>query len=190
MRNVLFATVASILILSATFFVSFFSDSRSISEGRIHMQKPIAIPIDSSLLKENTLLFLGYAGCEDICPPKMNEIVQIYNLYTKTSNLDDLSVLFLSLKPDENASMVQDFAKSFNSKFMGITTSKLSIQKLTRTLNAYYSKSLANVDTIDHSDALYLIKKEKDGTTYLENIYIETPYHADFIVADLMKDKQ
>lgn len=189
MKNILFATIASVLILFATFFVSFFSDSGSISEGRIHMHKPIDLPVDSSLLKENTLLFLGYAGCQDICTPKMNEIEKIYSSYAKLSTLDNLSVLFVSLKHDEDAHMVKMFAKSFNSNFIGITISRAAVQKLSRTLNAYYSRSLVDTDTIEHTGSLYLIKKEKDGTTYLKNIYIQAPYNENMIVSDLIKDE-
>lgn len=119
----------------------------------------------------------------------MFEIQKIYEEYSKLAKKDDLNVLFISLKHDESREIVESFAKTFNEKFIGFTSSKKELSKLSRTLNAYFSRSLTNSEEIDHTEHLYLINKEKDGTLYINNIYMKTPYDKYMIVDDLLKDK-
>lgn len=190
MKKMFIGIISFVLILFSTFVVSMLSDESTVSGGRIHTQKPISLPVDSAILKENTLLFLGYVGCPDICTPRMFEILKIYEQYKKESNSNDLNVLFISLKSDESPQLVDDFAKSFNSSFIGTTTSHKYLLRLTRTLNAYFTQSLTNNETIEHTESLYLIKKEQDGSLYLKYIYMKVPYNKELIVSDLIKDEQ
>lgn len=189
MKKFLVAFIAFTLILFSTFIVSAITSSDSITDGRLHLHKPISLAIDSSLLTKHTLLFLGYANCPDICTPRMFEIQKIYEEYSKLAKKDDLNVLFISLKHDESREIVESFAKTFNENFIGFTSSKKELSKLSRTLNAYFSRSLTNSEEIDHTEHLYLINKEKDGTLYINNIYMKTPYDKYMIVDDLLKDK-
>ncbi len=190
MKKIFIGIIAITLITISTFILSSLTMGSSISGGRVHLHKPISLPMDTDLLKENTLLFLGYAACPDICTPRMYEIQKIYDEYTKVNNKNDLSVLFISLKSSESQELVDTFAKTFNPEFIGISPQKKSLSRLSRTLNAYYSKSLTDDETIDHTEFLYLIKKEKDGTVYLKNMYIQTPYNKNMVVSDLVKDNQ
>jgi len=190
MRNIIIISSAFILIIISTFVVSSFTNGGAVfKDGSVHLHKPIILPLKTDILKKNTLLFLGYVGCPDICTPRMQEILNIYNAYNKKSENQDLNVLFISLNHNESKDLSNTFAKSFDDNFIGTTATKKQMQKLARTLNAYYSRSLTNENTIDHTESLYLIKKEKDGTTYIENIYMQSPYNTNMIVNDLIKDK-
>lgn len=189
MIKMLVGALMIFIITFSTFIISNFSNDTFISNGRVHLHKPIILPIDSSVLENNTLLFLGYVGCPDICTPRMFEIQKIYEEYNKLNDFNNLNVLFISLKDDEDTELADQFAKSFNQNFMGITPSKKSTFRLVRTLNAYFARSLTDKEVIDHTDALYLIKKGVDGTTYLENIYMQSKYNQEVILNDVTKDK-
>lgn len=115
----------------------------------------------------------------------MLEVQKIYEEYKEVSKKDNLNVLFISLKDDESNTLVDGFAKIFNENFIGITPSKREILKLSRTFNAYFSRSISDSELIDHTEHLYLINKEEDGTLYINKIYMKTPYDKKTIISDI-----
>ncbi|WP_321314358.1 SCO family protein [Halarcobacter sp.] len=129
--------------------------------------------------KKYVLLFFGYAGCDNICPPALNEISQIYDKLDK----EQFSFYFINLQPNISKDGVDPFAKAFNKDFKGIYLDNKKLIDITTKFQIKYSP-INSID-IDHTGFLYLL--EKSGNTIYKQkfIYTARPFDIEYISNDL-----
>jgi len=155
----------------------FYSNS---SSGRIN--KNVVLEFD--FLKEEkapvVMLFFGYVGCGDICIPAMNELSTIYEQLDKSTT----KVYFVNVFDETNKEHPLEYAKAYNSEFMGIYLDKLGIKKVSEKLTLAIIK--ISQQEISHTGHLYILEKDElSSKYYLKYIYTTRPFDEKSIVKDI-----
>lgn len=112
-----------------------------------------------------SLLFFGFTNCPMLCPTTLTTLNQTYQQLVdkKVSSLPQ--VIFISVDTESDTPKKADnYAKTFNKAFTGITGAKDQIDHLAKELNVLYMKIDQNSKdksyTIDHSGTVLLIDPE------------------------------
>eukprot|EP00767_Chilomastix_cuspidata_P007862 gnl/Chilomastix_cuspidata/8733.p1 GENE.gnl/Chilomastix_cuspidata/8733~~gnl/Chilomastix_cuspidata/8733.p1 ORF type:complete len:192 (+),score=4.36 gnl/Chilomastix_cuspidata/8733:37-612(+) len=170
-----------ILILIATIFSTalpiLYSNDKA---GKVNKEiQNINFDFLKNETKEYVLLFFGYVGCGNICPPALNSISQIYNRLDK----DHFSFYFINLQPNVFEKDVKPFAKAFNKDFKGIYLNKKELVDITSKLQVKYSP--INIIDMDHTGFLYLLEKSANNMYKQKFIYTARPFDIEYISNDL-----
>lgn len=151
-------------------------------------------PIDAKYLnvgkKEYMLVFYGYVGCVKVCSPVLDNLNRFYSsdAFSKFEPFVDL--IFVNLLPKVSQDQPDQFAKVFNANFIGVYLTEKELSGIDKELNVYFSKRIDDSFELDHSDHIYLIKREKDGKLTLINIYTTHPLNQASIIDDLTQYTQ
>lgn len=132
------------------------------------------------------LVFFGYAGCVDICTPRMEEVAKIYRDLPQNS---DVGVLFVNLLPLEDQNVADSFAKHFDKSFTGFYPGEIELRRLREEFNIYFARSLMEKDEYDHTSFLFILVKEADGY-HLKGIYTRVPFDKEMVLADVRRWEQ
>ena len=147
--------------------------------------------IDASYLqksdKDFILVFFGYVGCVNVCTPVLHDLNTFYESKGFAPLKPFVAFSFINLIPELESNQPEMFAKSFNPEFKGIYLSQKELMTVDRDFALFFSKSLRDVGEIDHSDHLYLIERQKNGSLILKNIYTMHPLNKDIIIKDILK---
>lgn len=139
--------------------------------------------IDFDFLKDESkdyvLLFFGYAGCDNICPPSLIKISEIYN------NLDKerFSFYFINLQPNILKDNIDPYAKAYNKDFKGIYLDDKKLIEITKKLQVKYAP--VNSIDVDHTGFLYLLEKSTNNMYKQKFIYTAKPFDVEYISNDL-----
>lgn len=170
---VLFVSVAVVIL--PTFF------TKGIS--RIELRQDLELELILDKNHEIELVFFGYAGCNKICTPRLEELGQWYaKLPDETQG--HLGLKFLDISTRQEKDLSDDFAKAFHPKFEGVFLDKDIIRLYTKAFNVYFSKSLMDKNELDHTAHLYLVKRDNDQKQ-LRFIYTAYPYDFKQIRSDI-----
>ncbi|WP_419770400.1 MAG: SCO family protein [Candidatus Marinarcus sp.] len=181
-----FFGVMIILILIATIFSTAFPILYSNDKaGKVNKEiQNIHFDFLKDETKEYVLLFFGYVGCGNICPPALNEISQIYNKLDK----ERFSFYLINLKPNVFKDEVDPFAKAFNKEFKGIYLDEKKLIEITTKFQVKYSPK-SSFD-IDHTGFLYLLEKSANNMYKQKFIYTARPFDIEYISNDLNRLKR
>ncbi len=115
---------------------------------------------NSRLAGHWSLLFFGFTSCPDVCPLTM-QILQ--DVSSELSTLDgNPQVIFVSVDPERDTpERLQQYVTYFHPDFTGISGDSASLQALTTSLGAFYSRTddpqRPEHYQIDHSASLFLL---------------------------------
>lgn len=155
--------------------------------GKMIIEKELAAPYLQGSEKEMMLVFFGYVGCVKVCTPILQELDKLYDSKEFAKNKGNVDLMFVNLMPELEPDQPDRFAKSFNPSFKGVYLTQKQLMSLDRELGVYFSKSIGDSAQIDHSDNLYLVKKQKDGTLILKSIYSMHPLKSEMLISDIEK---
>ena len=151
--------------------------------GKITKEDSLALEFLKDEKAKVVLLYFGYAGCETICTPALQEITQIY----EKVNSKNLSVYFINLLESTPEDVVLSFAKYFHEDFHGIYLNSKQLQKLQNEINITFTKSPISQGELNHAGHLYLL--QKDDKTYKQKfIYTTKPYNTKLILEDIQRN--
>ncbi|PHQ64642.1 MAG: hypothetical protein COB99_08645 [Sulfurimonas sp.] len=167
--------IFSIFFMIALAFPQFYSNNDS---GRIDKNTPLKLDFLKQEESPVVLLFFGYVGCDNICPPAMREINDIYEQLDKTN----VKVYFINLLDTINKDAPNYYAKEFNKDFKGIYLDNLSMKKIINKFSLSITK--VNNNEINHSGYLYVLKKDNKEYT-LNYIYTTKPFNEESIIKDI-----
>ena len=153
--------------------------------GKIEINQRINAPYLEDSDKELMLVFYGYVGCVKVCTPILQKLDDFYDSKEFVPYKRSVGLNFVNLMPELESHQPDSFAKSFNPQFIGRYLSHKELMNIDRTLGVFFSKNLSQPDEIDHSDHLYLIKREKNGTLILKSIYTMHPLNRELLVHDI-----
>ena len=165
---ILFVIVSSILIVVLPSFLG-----KDISHIRLTQELSLKRILDKE--QDLELVFFGYAGCRNICTPRLEELGQWYKTLPLQTQ-SHLGLKFFDLSIPEDNTLPDSFAKAFHEDFEGIHLPKKTLLHYTGEFSVYFSPSLIDEYEIDHSTHLYLVKKDTNGKKYLRFIYTNFPY--------------
>ena len=129
------------------------------------------------------LVFFGYAGCLDVCTPRMQAIKLWYETLTKQQQ-DRINLKFFDLSVPKDPAVPDIFIKSFHPKFKGVYLSAQKLRAYTKEFSVYFSPSLFKKGEIDHSTHLYITKRA-NNIKELRAIYTSYPYDFTLITKKL-----
>lgn len=130
------------------------------------------------------LVFFGYAGCIDVCSPRLEALGEWYATLPLATQ-EDIGVRFIDLSVPKDKSLPDTFAKAFHERFKGVFLEDSLLRQYSKAFMVYFSKSLTKDDEIDHSTHLYLVKRNTKGKKILRYIYTAYPYDFTQIQSDI-----
>jgi len=169
------------LFITILLFISFGSNLYT-DYGIVKMDKKLETQVFDPYDEDILLLFFGYAGCINVCTPRMQEIAAIY------ANIKDknIGLVFVNLIESQDREIAQEFASAFHEDYKVLELSKRELYELKNEFNIYSAPSLSSKTDLDHTAFLFLLKKE-NGSFYLKRIYTNTPLIKELIVKDIRK---
>jgi protein SCO1/2 len=151
--------------------------------SRLSTDKEVNLPFILNGDKDIELIFFGYAGCSDICTPRLYAINNFYN--TLNSKIKEkVIVKFLDISTPYDETLPSRFAQFFNPDFQGVYLAKDVLRDYTKAFNVFFSKSLLDETEYDHTTNLYLLKRNKN-TKVIRYIYSAYPYDFKQITLDI-----
>jgi len=158
MKKKLYASLMIILILFVSVFIMIIPTFFSKDISRIELHQELNLPLLLNDEKDIKLVFFGYAGCADICTPRLQDINKFYSALNEDTK-QRVGVEFLDISIPQDITLPESFAKFFNKEFKGIHLNKNIIRDYTKAFSVYFSQGLMDKTEFDHTTNLYLIKK-------------------------------
>ena len=106
-----------------------------------------------------TFLYFGFTNCPNICPTSLANMASAIRLLPPAAR-DQVSVVFVSVDENDDIAALKKYMPLFDEKFIGLTGSKEKIGTIARAYGAFYRKSDAQEDLIDHSTNTCVIDPE------------------------------
>lgn len=147
--------------------------------------------VNESYNKDNfadkwTLLFFGFTHCPDICPASLVTFQQIEQRVNSEINNAKLDYVFVSVDPDRDTpEKIHEYTTYFSPNFKGVTGEKDQIERLTRSLAAFYQvPENASDDNylVEHTASIYLISESARP-----KVLFSYPHDTDKIAEDVIK---
>lgn len=183
-RRTVFAALLMIALLVAVpMFISLLFTHQN--AGKICVEKEIDAPYLEHVSKDVFLVFYGYVGCTKVCTPMLHRLNAFYSSRAFDPYRNEVGFVFVNLMPEIQPDQPEKFAHFFNPAFEGIYLESRELMEIDRTLGVYFSKSLNDPLELDHSDYIYLIRKDKGGRLVLLNIYMTHPLNQKLVLDDL-----
>jgi len=173
---IILVTIISVLIMVIpTFF------TKNIS--RVKVDTEIKLPLILNDNKNIKIIFFGYAGCVDICTPRLFDLAKFYESLDNSIK-NKIGIEFVDISIPEDKTLPQDFAQIFNKDFKGIYLNEKNLRQYTKAFSVYFSKSLLDKTEFDHSTNIYLVKRDnnKKKIRYIYNSY---PYNFKLLETDI-----
>ena len=167
--------VSVIVVIVPTFFTK--------GVSRVVLHKEINLPLILNDNKDIKLLFFGYSGCADICTPRLYMIDKLYKRLDKESK-KRVGFEFLDISVPFDEELPQRFASFFNNEFKGIYLEKDILRSYTKAFDVYFSPSLMDKSSFDHTAHLYLLKRT-ESRKEIRYIYNAYPYDIEQIIKDI-----
>ena len=99
------------------------------------------------------LIYFGYTSCPDVCPIDLSKINLSFQMMV---NKDKLQVVFISVDPARDIGMLDQFAGTFNSSFLGLTAQIHELETISKSLGVYHqvveTQKLAQSDHNSNGD--------------------------------------
>ena len=116
----------------------------------------------SSLGGRWTFLAIGYTHCPDVCPMLLAGMAALRDEWIKTASASEAPrMMFVSVDPARDTpQFLGEYVGHFGDGFLGATGSRPAIDRLVKTLGAYYRLGRKDEDgfyPVDHSAELYLL---------------------------------
>jgi len=152
-------------------------------QGKVTLEQKVSLPFEVEETKQVILVYFGYAGCQTICSPSLEEIVSIYQEVESTDK-----VVFYFINIGEDSGELDAYLHYFHKSFMGMNLSLKERQKLMHDLRAYTSDSLSGSGEMSHTGYLYMITQKSKQSFELKTMYYTRPFNKQSIVFDIYEE--
>jgi protein SCO1/2 len=151
--------------------------------SRIVLSQQIDFDMLLDTKQDVELLFFGYAGCVDVCTPRLSDLGRWYASLPEKMR-ERVGLKFIDLSVPEQKDLPMDFAKAFHPDFQGIFLSESELRRYTKAFSVYFSSSLTQKSEFNHTAHLYLLKRDSRGKR-LRFVYSAYPYDFQQIKSDI-----
>jgi len=162
------ASISVLIMLAPTFFTK--------GVSRVSLNQELQLPLILNDTKDIKLIFFGYAGCVNVCTPRLQDLALFYETLGENTK-KRVGVEFLDISVPQDIKLPNQFAQYFHKDFKGVYLDELIMREYTKAFRVYFSQSLLDKTEFDHSSNLYLVTKDKDKKSLR---YIYTSYPFDF----------
>jgi protein SCO1/2 len=183
MRRKLLGVFLLVLALLVSFGVMFAPTLFTKNVSRIEINQNFELERILSDEKKVELLFFGYAGCADICSPRLASLAAFYEgLAPKTKSA--LGLRFIDISSPGDKTLSQRFAEYFHKDFVGVYLEGGSLREYTKLFGVFFAPSLSEAMEFDHTAHLYLVGK-KGNVKKIHYVYSAYPYDFSQIQQDI-----
>lgn len=183
MRKRLLAFVLITLVLATSILVLILPTFFTKGVSRIELQQDLRLDLILDKPQDIELIFFGYAGCIDVCTPRLESLGKWYSTLPKQTR-SRVGLKFLDLSMPGDRELPDDFAKAFHPKFEGVFLDKDVLRVYTKAFSVYFANSMLDSSEIDHTAHLYLVKRAEQAKQ-LRFIYTAFPYDFKQLESDL-----
>jgi protein SCO1/2 len=148
-------------------------------DGIVKVDTPVSSPLFDRFEAPHLLVFFGYAGCAEICTPRLDELAGIYRDFTQQQQADT-DVAFINISDVSDPELPGLFAASFHPDFKALTPGKKELHRLMGIFSARYAPSLLEQGEYVHTAFLYLLKRKPAGYA-LEGIVTDSPFRGETV---------
>ncbi len=174
MKRKLSAFILLLFVLIISLFLMIIPSFYTKGISRVALRQDLALELITEDKQDIELVFFGYAGCRDICTPRLENLGKWYGTLSEQTK-EHLRIKFLDLSHPQDRSLPDTFAKTFHPSFKGVFLDDDILRVYTKAFSVYFSRSLMDETQIDHTTNLYLVKRSDTGKQ-LRYIYIAYPY--------------
>lgn len=140
----------------------------------------------ADLLGRQTLVFIGFTHCPDICPTSLNELGRLLARWRSERDDPPPQVLFISVDPErDDTARLAEYARYFDPEIRAATAPHAVLEPLTRALGMLYVRVPHPDDparyTVDHSGSILVI----DDQARLIGLF-RNPHRAEDLYAGLV----
>jgi protein SCO1/2 len=161
------------LSLSSLFFAAFTTAAESmdtldpphlISEFNLTDQYGDAFGIDQ-LKGRWSMVFVGFTTCPDVCPTTLSNLEAVRaEMGFRMSPERIPNIIFLAVDPDRDTAVLKEYLAYFHPQYTGITGESGEIDKLIKSLDAFYRLDRKNADdssyNVIHTATVSIISPE------------------------------
>ena len=109
------------------------------------------------------LVYFGYGFCPDICPTELQNIAVA--LDEMGSNAMAVQPIFITVDPErDTVPFLAEYVENFHSRLVGLTGSRLEIEKVATAYRVYHARANTSPDDedylVDHTGYVYLIGRD------------------------------
>ena len=121
------------------------------------------------MLGKFQLIYFGYTFCPDICPTSLQVISQALDMLGDKASL--LKPYFITVDPErDNPKVMNNYVKYFNQDLVGLTGTKVMIERVAKQFKVRYEKVIeegADPDLyiMDHSASVFLMAPDGEFIT-------------------------
>ncbi len=188
-KNIIFSLLLFILIIIIPMVQFLLLTQSNTLNGKIEVNKTIKAPFLKEFKKETIIMFFGYVGCTDVCIPLLNQIKTMYEEKGFKKFYSYTDIVFVNLIPGINPEAPTKFAQTFNENFKGIYLKQDQLMTIERNFKLFFSQNIFNKTKLNHTDYIYLLKRQPNEQLILENIYTSHPFKAPDLINDLIQLK-
>lgn len=186
-KHLIFFLLLLVLIVIVPIIQSLVFSQSYQKNGTIEVNEEIVAPFLKDFKKDNIILFFGYVGCIEVCTPLLHQLKMMYEKPDFNNLRSSTDIVFVNLLTDVTPDSVKQFTNSFNVNFKGIYLSSRELNKMERNFRLFFSKNLFNKAKMNHTDYIYLIKRQTNGQFLLKNIYNTHPFKSAELKMDLLE---
>ena len=151
--------------------------------SQVKLNKELTLPLVLEGTQDVELIFFGYAGCIDVCTPRLESLALFYKEFP-ISLQKRVNVLFFDISKPLDHTLPQRFSESFYKGFKGVYLKESIIRDYTKAFGVYFSPSLSDSTEFDHTSNLYIVKRT-DSKKVLRFVYSAYPYDYEQIRTDI-----
>jgi len=183
MKRYIPALVLIFLVLMTSVFIMIMPSFYTKGISRIELKQDLSLEHICEDKQAIELVFFGYAGCTDVCTPRLENLAQWYDTLSQETK-EHVRVKFLDLSVPQDRTLPNTFAKAFHPDFKGVFLDDHILRVYTKTFSVYFSPSLMDDTRMEHTTNLYLVKRD-DKKKQLRYIYTAFPYDFAQIQSDI-----
>jgi protein SCO1/2 len=183
MKRFIPALVLIFLVLMISVFIMIMPSFYTEGVSRFELKEDLSLELVCEDKQDIELVFFGYAGCTDVCTPRLENLGKWYDTLSQKTK-EHVRVKFLDLSVPQDKTLPDNFAKAFHPDFKGVFLDDDILRVYTKTFSVYFAKSLIDDTQMDHTTNLYLIKRD-DKRKQLRYIYTAFPYDFAQIESDI-----
>ena len=191
------AIALAVAMLIAGFTTALLKSDRVIEYSYATVLEPAAAVPEFDLLNQDkqnfrtadfsgywNLVFFGFSNCPDVCPTTLTKLAAASKQIRQRAGDDlKLRVVFVSVDPERDTpAVIAPYVAHFGDNIIGLTGAPAEIEKLARSLGAFYQKVQMGPDdyAVDHSAAVVVI--DPDGNFHA---LFNAPLQSEALVTDM-----
>ncbi len=163
-RKITVIALSLFLVIGLPILLLFLSNTISSEHPRVG--KEIHFPFLDNADSEIQILFIGFVGCESVCPSSLAKLATI----AKIEDIPPFEATFIDIRSNEEWVTANEYAQNFSFAIRGIHADSELRSLLRKNLGVHFSEYYTRLSQIRHSDDFFVLKKTSQNTWIIADI--------------------